>query len=119
MERRLDRLILGAGEGLGARSLDHLNTKKSRQSSSTPPMSLYYEAAAVLANPDRAGGSLKSRIYKQKDLKSSPAQIVALVTEASKWSAVLKEVIEQSGLLAEEKKVCFPLLRAINSIGSY
>lgn len=68
-------------------------------------MSLYYEAAAILANANQIGGSLKSRIYKQKDLKSSPAQIVALVTEASKWSAVLKDVIEKSGLLIEEKKV--------------
>ncbi|KAF2749532.1 S-adenosyl-L-methionine-dependent methyltransferase [Sporormia fimetaria CBS 119925] len=68
-------------------------------------MSLYYEAASILANPDKTGGSLKSRIYKKKDLKSSPAQIVALVTEASKWSGVLKDVIERSGLLAEEKKL--------------
>lgn len=73
----------------------------------TTPMSLYYEAAAVLANSTKAGGSLKSRIYNQKDLKSSPAQIVALVTEASKWSPVLKHVIEQSGLLGEERKVCY------------
>ncbi|KAF2790497.1 S-adenosyl-L-methionine-dependent methyltransferase [Melanomma pulvis-pyrius CBS 109.77] len=68
-------------------------------------MSLYYEAAAVLANTDKTGGSLKSRIYRQKDLKSSPAQLFALITEASKWSAVLKDVIEKCGLLAEEKKL--------------
>ncbi|KAF2466429.1 NOL1/NOP2/Sun domain family [Lindgomyces ingoldianus] len=68
-------------------------------------MSLYYEAATVLTNPDKAGGSLKSRIYKKEDRKSSPAQVFALVTEASKWSLVLKEVIEKSGLLAEERKL--------------
>lgn len=68
-------------------------------------MSLYYEAAAVLANPNNTGGSLKSRIYKQKNLKSPATQIVALITETSKWSAVLKDVIEKSGLLGEEKKV--------------
>ncbi|KAF2277221.1 S-adenosyl-L-methionine-dependent methyltransferase [Westerdykella ornata] len=68
-------------------------------------MSLYYEAAALLANSDKTGGSLKSRIYRKKDLKSPPAQIVALITESSKWSAVLKDVIEKSGLLAEEKKL--------------
>ena len=68
-------------------------------------MSLYYEAASLLANPEKAGGSLKSRIYKQKGLKSSPAQLYALITEASKWSKVLKDVIEKCGLLAEEKKV--------------
>ena len=68
-------------------------------------MSLYYEAAALLANPSKTGGSLKSRIYKQNDLKSSPPQIFALVTETSKWSPVLKTVIERSGLLREERKV--------------
>lgn len=68
-------------------------------------MSLYYEAAAILANADNTGGSLKSRIFTKKDLKSSPGQIFALIAEASKWSVVLKDVIERCGLLAEEKKV--------------
>jgi putative methyltransferase len=69
-------------------------------------MSLYYEAAAILANSDNIGGSLKSRIYKKKDLKSTPGQIFALIAESSKWSPVLKDVIEKTKLLAEEKKVC-------------
>jgi putative methyltransferase len=68
-------------------------------------MSLYYEAAAILANADNTGGSLVSRIYTKKDLKSSPGQIFALIAEASKWSIVLKDVIEKCGLLAEERKV--------------
>jgi putative methyltransferase len=68
-------------------------------------MSLYYEAAAVLANADNIGGSLTSRIFTKKDLKSSPGQIFALVAESSKWSIVLKDVIEKCGLLSEEKKV--------------
>jgi putative methyltransferase len=68
-------------------------------------MSLYYEAAAILANADNTGGSLVSRIYAKKDLKSSPGQIFALIAEASKWSIVLKDVIEKCGLLAEERKV--------------
>lgn len=71
-------------------------------------MSLYYEAAAVLANADKAGGSLKSRLYKQQGLKSSPAQLFALISEASKWSPVLKDVIERCGLLGEERKVSVP-----------
>jgi hypothetical protein len=50
-------------------------------------------------------GSLVSRIYTKKDLKSSPGQIFALIAEASKWSIVLKDVIEKCGLLAEERKV--------------
>ncbi|KAI8932901.1 hypothetical protein NX059_010378 [Plenodomus lindquistii] len=68
-------------------------------------MSLYYEAAGVLANSDNIGGSLKSRIYKKKDLKSTPGQIFALIAESSKWSLVLKDVIEKTSLLAEEKKL--------------
>jgi hypothetical protein len=68
-------------------------------------MSLYYEAAAILSNPDKVGGSLKSRIFGKKDLKSSPANVFALVMETTKWSAVLKEVVEKSGLLREERKV--------------
>jgi hypothetical protein len=68
-------------------------------------MSLYYEAAAILANADKVGGSLKSRIYTKKELKSPPAQIFALIAETSKWSIVLKDVIEKCRLLAEERKV--------------
>jgi putative methyltransferase len=68
-------------------------------------MSLYYEAAAILANAENTGGSLVSRIYAKKDLKSSPGQIFALIAEASKWSIVLKDVIEKCGLLAKERKV--------------
>jgi putative methyltransferase len=68
-------------------------------------MSLYYEAAAILANVDKTGGSLKSRIYNKKDLKSTPGQIFALIAETSKWSVVLKDVIEKCGLLAAERKV--------------
>jgi len=72
-------------------------------------MSLYYEAAALLTNPDRAGGSFKSRIFGKKDLKSNPAQTYALIVEATKWSAVLKGVIERAGVLKEERKVyAFP-----------
>jgi hypothetical protein len=74
-------------------------------SHATAPMSLYYEAAAVLANSDNIGGSLKSRIFNKKDLKSTPGQIFALVAESSKWSVVLKDVIEKTKLLAEERKV--------------
>lgn len=68
-------------------------------------MSLYYEAADVLTAPTNAGGSLKSRIFGKKDLKSQPAQIYALVIETCKWSSVLKEIIENASLLALERKV--------------
>ncbi|KAL1632753.1 hypothetical protein SLS58_011349, partial [Diplodia intermedia] len=75
-------------------------------------MSLYYEAAAILENADNTGGSLTSRIYGKKGLKSKPAAIYALVTEATKWSAVLKHVVEISGILKLEKKLT-PLLAVL------
>ncbi len=69
-------------------------------------MSLYYDAAPLLLpNLDQAG-SLKSRIFNSKGHKSPPKQIFALVSEASKWSPVLSEVIEKSQLLQLERKVC-------------
>lgn len=68
-------------------------------------MSLYYEAAEVLIAPTNAGGSLKSRIFSKKDLKSQPAQIYALAIETCKWSPVLKEIIEFADILRLERKV--------------
>lgn len=68
-------------------------------------MSLYYDAVSVLTTPASTGGSFKSRIYNSKTLKSSPAQVFALITEASKWDVLLKEVIENAGILALEPKV--------------
>jgi putative methyltransferase len=68
-------------------------------------MSLYHEAAELLTAPASAGGSLKSRIFSSKTLKSPPAQIYALVIETCKWSSVLKEVIEKTGFLTLERKV--------------
>ncbi|CAD6578265.1 MAG: hypothetical protein ASARMPRED_008663 [Alectoria sarmentosa] len=68
-------------------------------------MSLYYDAATLLLpNPDQTG-SLKSRVFNAKDFKSNPKQIFALVSEASKWSPVLSEVIEKSQLLQFERKL--------------
>lgn len=93
-----------AGKKLGAR-LQRQKSSWARSSRATASMSLYYEAAAILANSDNVGGSLKSRIYNKKDLKSTPGQLFALVAETSKWSVVLKDVIDKCKLLAEEKKV--------------
>ncbi|PGH10695.1 hypothetical protein AJ79_05286 [Helicocarpus griseus UAMH5409] len=71
-------------------------------------MSLYLDAVFILAGGSGDGGSFKSRIYNSK-LKSSPAQVYALITEASKWDILLKEVIENSGFLPLEPKLT-PLL---------
>jgi putative methyltransferase len=68
-------------------------------------MALYYEAGEVLTAPHNAGGSLKSRIFSKKDLKSQPAQVYALAIEACKWSSVLKEIIESADILRIERKV--------------
>ncbi|KAK4157124.1 S-adenosyl-L-methionine-dependent methyltransferase [Chaetomidium leptoderma] len=68
-------------------------------------MSLYHETAAIVTSPSTHGGSLKSRIYGSKDLKSPPAQVYALAFESSKWSAILKEVVESSQLLQKERKI--------------
>ena len=67
-------------------------------------MSLYFDAVSVLTEPS-AGGSFKSRIYSARNLRASPAQIYALITEASKWDRVLAEVIEHADLLKLERKV--------------
>lgn len=68
-------------------------------------MSLYYDAAPLLVSASDAAGSLKSRVFSSKDLKSPPKQVFALVSEASKWSPVLVDVIEKSPLLQLERKV--------------
>ncbi|EKD13084.1 uncharacterized protein L3040_007167 [Drepanopeziza brunnea f. sp. 'multigermtubi'] len=68
-------------------------------------MSLYYEAADLLTAPTNAGGSLKSRIFGKKDLKSQPAQIYALAIETCKWSSVLKEIVENAEILRLERKL--------------
>ena len=68
-------------------------------------MSLYYDAAPLLLPDSNQAGSLKSRIFNSKGHKSSPKQIFALVSEASKWSPVLSEVIDRSQLLQLERKV--------------
>ena len=75
-------------------------------------MSLYYDAAPLLVSASDSAGSLKSRVFGSKDLKCPPKQVFALVTEASKWSTFLAEVIERSQLLKHERKVC--LLRLVS-----
>jgi len=74
-------------------------------------MSLYHEAASILTSSGspnaHLGGSFKSRVFGSKDLKSPPAQVYALALESCKWSALLKEVIENSQLLQSERKVFY------------
>ncbi|KAL4943539.1 S-adenosyl-L-methionine-dependent methyltransferase [Aspergillus oleicola] len=72
-------------------------------------MSLYYDAVSVLTAPASTGGSFKSRLYNSRNLKANPAQVYALITEAAKWDVLLKEVIDQAGILKLEPKLT-PLL---------
>ena len=69
-------------------------------------MSLYYEGSDLVSRAEQQVGNLKSRIFNSKATwKSSAPQLYALVSEASKWSLVLKEVIERSSLLQDERKL--------------
>lgn len=72
-------------------------------------MSLYHDAAASLSGAGAdAGGSFKARLYANPKLKAPPAQVYALISETAKWDTVLKEVIENAGILQLEPKVCIP-----------
>ena len=73
-------------------------------------MSLYHEAAELLLTSPNDGGSLKARVFRKKGLKSPPAQLYALVLQSSKWSPVLKDVIERTELLKHERKASHHLL---------
>lgn len=68
-------------------------------------MSLYHEASQVLESIRKHGGSIKSHVFSKKSWKSDPKTLFALTTEASKWSDILTEVIEKSGILKTEKQV--------------
>lgn len=65
-------------------------------------MSLYHETAEILL---MSSGSLRSRVFGKKDLKSQPAQVFALAIESCKWNIVLKEIIENSDFLRLERKM--------------
>ncbi len=72
---------------------------------------LYYEAAQLLESLGHRSGSLKAKVYHDAALQSSRTQLYALVSESIKWSPELKDVIEKSDLLAQEKKVAPPCRR--------
>lgn len=68
-------------------------------------MSLYYEASKALTEYALSQKPLKRIVYDDKSLKSAPATVFALVTEATKWSKVLAKIIDDIALLHHEKKV--------------
>lgn len=76
-------------------------------------MSLYHEAASLLEAARKHDESIKSLVYSRKGWRSDPKTLYALCTEAAKWSEVLSEVVERSGILTVEKQVgdiCFSAL---------
>ena len=77
-------------------------------------MSLYHEAAQVLESIRKNGGSIKSNVFVKKTWKSDPKALFALTTEASKWSEILSEVIEHSGILKAEKQVSLLKIYRLN-----
>lgn len=68
-------------------------------------MSLYHEAATILEAARKRGESIKSLVYSKKGWRSDPKTLYALSTEATKWSEVLSEVIERSGILTVERQL--------------
>ena len=68
-------------------------------------MSLYHEAAKLLERSRSEQTSLKSLVYGSKIWNSEPKALFALSTEAAKWSEILSEVVEKSGLLKVERQV--------------
>lgn len=69
-------------------------------------MSLYHEAAAVLEKVNKGKTSLKAEIFGKKTWKTDGKVLFALTSEAAKWSSILAEVVEKSGILKIEKQVC-------------
>ncbi|KAK6332181.1 hypothetical protein TWF718_002713 [Orbilia javanica] len=71
-------------------------------------MSLYLEAATILESPQTT--SLKAVIYNpSKPFKSPQPKLYALIVETLKFQDILKEVVENAGILKLERKLT-PLL---------
>jgi hypothetical protein len=70
-----------------------------------PLMSLYHEAAECLTVAQKNGGSLKSVVFGKKTWKTDARTLFAICAEAAKWSTILSEVVEKSGILKLEKNV--------------
>ncbi|KAI7217274.1 S-adenosyl-L-methionine-dependent methyltransferase [Hortaea werneckii] len=68
-------------------------------------MSLYHEAAGILQSARKEQASVKSLVFSKKGWKSDPKTLFALSTEAAKWSEVLSEALEKSGVLGVEKQL--------------
>ena len=79
-------------------------TENSRQLQKTA-MSLYHEAAGILDTVNKGKTSLKAEIFGKKTWKTDGKTLFALTSEAAKWSSILAEVVEKSGILKLERQV--------------
>lgn len=68
-------------------------------------MSLYIEAARIIQRP-RYGG-LRGAVFSDASVKSRPEQLYALIIETLKHQEIINEVLDKSGLLEIERKVCY------------
>lgn len=68
-------------------------------------MALYHEAASILETVNNGKTSLKAEVFGKKGWKSDGKTLFALTSEAAKWSSILAEVVEKSGILNLEKQV--------------
>jgi hypothetical protein len=78
-------------------------TDKKAATTSKPAMSLYHEAAGILDTVNKGKTSLKAEIFGKKTWKTDGKTLFALTSEAAKWSSILAEVVEKSGILKLEK----------------
>jgi len=84
----------------------------------TSAMSLYHEAAGILDTVNKGKTSLKAEIFGKKTWKTDGKTLFALTSEAAKWSSILAEVVEKSGILKIEKQVRTIAYLQINPEGS-
>lgn len=81
-----------------------------------PTMALYHEAASILETVNNGKTSLKAEVFGKKGWKSDGKTLFALTSEAAKWSSILAEVVEKSGILKLEKQVCPQRIRSRNGL---
>lgn len=71
-------------------------------------MSLYLEAASFIDGTVPSDGSIRSRVYAHRNLKSNPGTVYALLSEAARWSSILSPIIEGADILKLERRVSKP-----------
>ena len=86
-------------------SLNFFREQKTSDKVPKTAMSLYHEAAGILDTANKGKTSLKAEIFGKKTWKTDGKTLFALTSEAAKWSSILAEVVEKSGILKLERQV--------------